>query len=496
MTSTINLSNNLYPTPTKEALRKRFVGKSIRDVEAPAAVIDLAVASHNCYCMTQATEDLDIHFRAHVKTHKTAELTQFQVSNFAGKARIVVSTVVEVEHLLPLIQAQQSIGREFDVLYGVPPSSTCFARLKRVRDTEHGPSISFLVDHPLQLQNIVDTGASDPTLVFIKIDAGYHRAGVELDSAEFASLLQALSGYARSKRIQLRGFYVHMGNSYSGNSPVEALRFLEAELNSAREAVRLATEGGFNCGQDGGFTISVGASPTATSLQNLFNPVVAHDTPEVAEAAADVKTLIEKLKKDVDVEVHAGVYTLLDMQQLATHARPSLAPPIRSRDGPLDHIMDESNLAFTILAEVLSVYPQDRTGKQEALISAGSLALGREPCKSYDGWGVLARVVDADSEKIPPARRSLTENNWVVGRISQEHGILTWVGDENSTVDGEKQMQLHVGDRVLVYPNHACIAGAGFGWYLVVDSGAEGMPVSDKIVDVCKLTSSTALVLV
>ena len=371
------------------------------------------------------------------------------------------------------------------VLYGFPPSSTCFARLERLRHTENGPSISYLVDHPSQLQNITDTASSNPTPVFMKIDAGYKRAGVATESTEFKALLRAVSASAASKRIQLRGFYVHMGNSYAGSSTVDALRFLEAELSAAREAVRLATEGGYECGQSGGFTVSVGESPTATSLQNLVNPALAQDSPGVVEAAGDVRRLLEELRRDMEVEVHAGVYSLLDMQQLATHARPARTAPAQSQAAPRDYIMDNSNLAFTVLAEVLSVYPKDRTGKQEVLISAGTLALGREPCKSYDGWAALAQIVGADGErKTPPARKSLTRDNWMVGRISQEHGILTWVGDENGTVDAGNSMHLDVGDPVLLYPNHACVAGAGFGWYLVVDSGAEGAPDRDKIVDV------------
>jgi D-serine deaminase-like pyridoxal phosphate-dependent protein len=60
---------------------------------------------------------------------------------------------------------------------------------------------------------------------------------------------------------------------------------------------------------------------------------------------------------------------------------------------------------------------------------------------------------------------------WTVGRVTQEHGILAWNGKA-----GEEE-RLEVGQKVRIWPNHACIAGVGFGWYLVVDGG-------DEIVDV------------
>lgn len=67
---------------------------------------------------------------------------------------------------------------------------------------------------------------------------------------------------------------------------------------------------------------------------------------------------------------------------------------------------------------------------------------------------------------------------WIVGRTSQEHGILTWEGEEEAMGGRE----LEVGRKVLLWPNHACIAGAGFGWYLVVDSEGEGQ--GNVVVDV------------
>jgi D-serine deaminase-like pyridoxal phosphate-dependent protein len=50
--------------------------------------------------------------------------------------------------------------------------------------------------------------------------------------------------------------------------------------------------------------------------------------------------------------------------------------------------LSHNDIAIRILADVVSRYERD--GKHEALVAAGTLALGREPCKSYPGWGVIA----------------------------------------------------------------------------------------------------------
>lgn len=63
-------ATSLYPLSTKEDLKKQFVGKSIKDVAVPAAVLDLGKVKNNCNRMLEAVVSLDFSWRAHIKTHK------------------------------------------------------------------------------------------------------------------------------------------------------------------------------------------------------------------------------------------------------------------------------------------------------------------------------------------------------------------------------------------------------------------------------------------
>jgi D-serine deaminase-like pyridoxal phosphate-dependent protein len=171
------------------------------------------------------------------------------------------------------------------------------------------------------------------------------------------------------------------------------------------------------------------------------------------EAQSNVRARWEALKSSShNLEIHAGVYPFLDMQQLATQARLSN--------------LTEANIGLRVLVEVASTYSERE--KPEALIAAGSLALGREPCKSYSGWGVVTPWSSLKFLDKNDHYTTRNERGWIVGRISQEHGILTYEGD----VEGMRQLQ--IGEKLLVWPNHACITGAGYGWYYVVDSGIDG----------------------
>lgn len=71
----------LYPSLNKEDLRKVFVGRSIKDVPAPAAVLDVSKVKRNCSDMLEAVRDLNFGWRAHIKTHKVS-LKLFPITSF------------------------------------------------------------------------------------------------------------------------------------------------------------------------------------------------------------------------------------------------------------------------------------------------------------------------------------------------------------------------------------------------------------------------------
>ncbi len=318
-----------------------------------------------------------------------------------------------------------------------------------------------MIDHPSQLAHLEAyssiTGHS--IQIFIKLDTGYHRAGIDsVDNDESRLLLSQVRRGEGAGYCTLQGFYSHAGHSYDGNSPDDALLLLKTEIERTLSFTNFASETFFKS-QQRKFIISVGATPTASSIQNILS------AKEQSVEASELSDIITRAKELYTVELHAGVYTLLDLQQLATAARPTQF----SVDGS-ETYLSHNNLALTIMVEVASLY--EYRERPEALIAAGSLALGREPCKLYSGWGAVTNWNRTDGHQLknePPTK-------WIVGRISQEHGILT--PDE----PWQLPIPFVTGQKLRVWPNHACIAGAGFGWYFVVDSSRKGH--EDEVVDI------------
>ena len=298
-----------------------------------------------------------------------------------------------------------------------------------------------------------------PIRIFIKIDTGYHRAGLPTGSQGFYRLIKDVVALESRKIGKFVGFYSHAGHSYGGDSSANAMKLLIEELEGLEKAATEAKH--LHPFKESGskFILSVGATPSVISIENLQQCALDPWSQQLL-------SLVTRLKEYHNVELHAGVYPFLDLQQLATNASPSAVENL----GGSPDTKTLSDVALSILLEVASIYGERDT--PEALIAAGTLALGREPCKSYDGWGIVS---DWGMETSSSAGTC----GWKVGRISQEHSILT----RHSEGTGTDEASLGVGQKLRVWPNHACVASASFSWYIVVDSS---LPESrhNEIVDV------------
>ena len=134
-----------------------------------------------------------------------------------------------------------------------------------------------------------------------------------------------------------------------------------------------------------------------------------------------------------------GNYPLLDLQQLHTG------------------LIDRSRIAQRVLATVISYYPgRGAGGSDEAMCDAGAIAMSKDTGPS----GVFGEVIGKP---------------WNLGRISQEHGILTRSTPPRSTGNGELDVgddedRLELGSMIEIVGQNACLTAAAYPWYYVVDS--------------------------
>ncbi|KAI0096645.1 putative serine dehydratase domain-containing protein [Nemania sp. FL0031] len=381
------------------------------------------------------------------------------------------------------------------MLYSFPVYPSSVDRLAAISAQLGMGGLTVMVDNveQVKLLTLLASKSGNPPLVFLKINMGSNRAGVPPHTPACAALVQELLLSETVGSCIFWGLYSHAGHSYASRKDWEAMGILGAEF-AALHDVALAVR---KDRPEHPLVLSAGATPTVTTLHHpdfananrssngnhahaAADDVTMTTVPEEEEEGAAktglIKALIARMRADgLTLEVHAGVYPTLDIQQLAAHACDAT-------------YLNPSAVAITVLAEVASVYPGRGPGSTtEALVNAGCLALGREPCedmgevkgKHYSAWGILMPWGGL-ANVVPGPRFPAVHGGWQVGRISQEHGVLAWRGAGEGEVGGETP--LTPGQRVRIWPNHSCITGAGHPWYLVVDSRNQGR--EDEVVDV------------
>ncbi|KAJ5819451.1 hypothetical protein N7474_005042 [Penicillium riverlandense] len=440
--------------PSQLDLTQFYCGKNIADVPKPAAVLDRAIIRRHCERMKRTIRALNVGFRAHVKTHKTSELSWMQLDKTSDEANFMASTPLEIEMLVPMLKDVRGNHR-VNVLYGVPLVPSHVERLAKIALELGKESLSVLIDHPDQLPYLQEFASITgfPACVFVKVDTGYHRAGLPPLALNKNGLLEKLAAAEGAGNANLLGLYSHSSLSYAATTAEKAMAYLICEIKECEAALNRWQ---YLLPKNRQLVISVGATPQVVCSENLLQGRV---------SSAKAKELMSLLTSSCStgtankarIELHAGVYTVLDMQQISTNAR--------NYAGEL-----EDEIALSVVAEVCSVYNDGEREKPEALVAAGTLALGREPCGNYPGWGILSSWRGGD------VTGSAAGDRLFVARISQEHAIVLW------QKEAQRKIPLEIGQAVKIFPNHACITAAFYSWYFIVDSETD--PNASTIVDV------------
>jgi D-serine deaminase-like pyridoxal phosphate-dependent protein len=180
----------------------------------------------------------------------------------------------------------------------------------------------------------------------------------------------------QSPHLVLHGFYSHAGNAYGARDGVTAADFLRLEIVAVQTGAELAHAVAAELGLPSlKLVMSVGSTPTASASRHLADGALpaaqrAHAAlPPTMRAVVDARAQAEPGRLGVRggrLEIHAGVYPLLDLQQRATG------------------LHTDADAALSILARVCSVYAHREP--PQVLIDAGALAFSKDTGPS-GGYG-------------------------------------------------------------------------------------------------------------
>ncbi len=187
----------------------------LETLKTPSLVLDIAKVKRNAERMSRRIKQFSADLRPHIKTHKCIEVARIQTAGHSGA--VSVSTLAE---------ARSFAANGFTkITYAVPIESGKFKEAIEIsRDCE----LSLITDDsdvPDQLNDAAKQ-ANVQLNVFLKVDCGYHRCGVEPTNPEAIEIPRRISN---ASHLRFAGILTHAGHSYNCQTKPELLALAKHE---------------------------------------------------------------------------------------------------------------------------------------------------------------------------------------------------------------------------------------------------------------------------
>jgi D-serine deaminase-like pyridoxal phosphate-dependent protein len=224
---------------------------SLNSLKTPCLVLDIERVRQNATRMSDVATRNNVRLRPHIKTHKCIEVAKIQTNGHDGA--ITVSTLAEA-------RAFSKHGFN-DITYAVPIER---GKLEDVIEIlRSGVKLNLLTDDA-ETVKALDEAAGKAGVefdVFVKIDCGTHRVGVEPNSAEATEIPRLISD---SKNLNFAGILTHAGHSYDVDSKEAILKVARHERDVMVALAAKLRSAGIEVP-----TVSIGSTPTMSLVDNL-----------------------------------------------------------------------------------------------------------------------------------------------------------------------------------------------------------------------------------
>ena len=347
---------------------------NLETIKTPSLIVDFQRLKRNAENISARAKELNVAFRPHVKTHRCAEIARIQTENTFGG--IMVSTLAEAHFF-----AEKGFS---DITYGVPLERGKFSEAVEIaKSIERFAVLTTDADSVSEL-NETARRENARINVFLKVDVGYHRCGVEPHTTEAFEIPQKI---ADASNLDFAGILTHAGHSYHADTHEKLLAVAHEERDKMRVLAEELRAKGLEVP-----CVSVGSTPTFSAIDNL----------------------------DGVTEFRAGNYIFFDAFQ-ATLGSCSF-----------------SDCALTVLAAIV----HRDTARQKIVVDAGAVALSKDRgAVEFDANCGYGRVYDLNGEDLNLRIGSLSQehgeiwvedeatfNNLKVGdrvRVLANHSCLT-----------------------------------------------------------------------
>jgi D-serine deaminase-like pyridoxal phosphate-dependent protein len=223
----------------------------LEELKTPCLVLDIERVRRNAERMSERVRASGAELRPHVKTHKCVEVARLQTAGHSGA--ITVSTLFEARAF-----SQHGFT---DILYAVPVEPGKFD--EAIEISRRCESFALITDDagiPAQLNERARRAGVSVDL-FLKIDCGYHRCGVEPQSAEALEIPRRILD---ASHLRFKGILTHAGHSYHCRNREELLALARHERDSMIQLAERLRSLDIPVP-----VVSIGSTPTMTHVDHL-----------------------------------------------------------------------------------------------------------------------------------------------------------------------------------------------------------------------------------
>ncbi len=229
---------------------------NLTELPTPALVLDVERVRSNAQHMGERVKTFGAtRLRPHIKTHKCAEVARLQTAGHAAAAAgaLTVSTLAE---------ARWFAARGFtDLTYAVPIEPGKFAAaIELARSCER---LALITDEPAMPSQLDAAAArAGVTLeLFLKVDCGYHRCGVEPDDPAAFEIARRIH---EARHLRFAGILTHAGHSYHARNADELLSIARRERDVMVELAARLRDASIPVP-----VVSIGSTPTISTVDHL-----------------------------------------------------------------------------------------------------------------------------------------------------------------------------------------------------------------------------------
>jgi len=353
------------------------------EIARPTPVLDTAKVLDNIASMAAKADRHGLLLRPHFKTHQSAEIGQW--FRDAGVEAITVSS--------PGMAATFAEAGWRDITLALPVHP---GMMPALRELAGDIRLGLLVDSPAAVHALAGE-LNSRVSVWIKVDAGYGRAGIRWDRADrVAALAWEIE---REPRFEFAGILAHNGHSYHADGPEGVVAVHEEALE------RLAAVRAQVTAVIGRCPVSIGDTPSCRLADNF---------------------------EGVD-EIRPGNFVFHDLQQRALGA------------------CTDEQIALAVACPVIGLYPD----RGQALIHGGAIHFSRDFLPDAEGRPVYGYMAAGGG-------LGIVDESAALRSLSQEHGLVDFE-------DAARVGRLILGESLLIYPAHSCLAADLHGRYLTLD---------------------------